>query len=57
VRAQARDVGTDVAAVELVGLVPAAEARRWSAGFVAWSGLAGAATIEARLAARARAAD
>jgi glutamate formiminotransferase len=38
-----------VTAVELVGLLPAAELDRCSAGFLAWSGLAADRTIEARL--------
>jgi glutamate formiminotransferase len=50
VRTLAEEAGATVA-VELVGLVPAAEAARWTEGFRTWSGLdAGAVTIEARLA-------
>jgi glutamate formiminotransferase len=48
--AQAR--GDDVAEVELVGLVPAAEVARSSAEFRSWVGLDAARTIEGRLAAR-----
>jgi len=54
VRDHAGDAGAAVTAVELVGLVPAAEERRWSAGFRAWTGLGPGVTIEARLAARRR---
>ena len=36
--------------VEVVGLVPATEAARWSEPFRAWSGLGDDLTIEARLA-------
>jgi glutamate formiminotransferase len=49
VRALARRSGTDVSAVELVGLAPASELARCSAAFLAWSGLDERQTIEARL--------
>ena len=50
VRALADEAGATVT-VELVGLVPAAEAARWTEGFRTWSNLdAGDVTIEARLA-------
>ncbi|HEX4778468.1 MAG TPA: glutamate formimidoyltransferase [Acidimicrobiia bacterium] len=42
--------GSDVARVELVGLVPAAEVARWSDEFRAWSAISDGQTIEARLA-------
>jgi glutamate formiminotransferase len=50
VRRLAEEHGGEVAAVELVGLVPAAELERCSGDFVAWSGLSADRTIEARLA-------
>jgi glutamate formiminotransferase / 5-formyltetrahydrofolate cyclo-ligase len=50
VRDHARAAGNDVARVELVGLVPAAELARCSPGFLAWAGLGADQTIEARLA-------
>ncbi|HLM16431.1 MAG TPA: glutamate formiminotransferase [Acidimicrobiia bacterium] len=53
VDALARDAGTAVARVELVGLVPAAELARSDDEFRAWSGLGHDDTIEGRLAARA----
>lgn len=46
---QARRRGSAVVAVELVGLLPAAELARCSAGFLAWAGLGPDHTIEARL--------
>jgi glutamate formiminotransferase len=49
VRALARHHDTDVIAVELVGLLPASELGRCSAGFLAWSELDDSQTIEARL--------
>lgn len=49
VRRLARAEGADVAAVELVGLVPAAELARCSPDFLRWSGLGADQTIEARL--------
>jgi glutamate formiminotransferase len=49
VRRAARRLGTDVAAVELVGLLPAAELERCSGEFLAWSGLSPDQTIEIRL--------
>lgn len=55
VRELAREAGADVARVELVGLMPAAELERCSAEFVAWSGLGPDQTIEARLSGSARA--
>jgi len=52
VRANVEAAGGAVEQVELVGLVPAAELERCSAGFLDWAGLTADATIEARLAAR-----
>jgi glutamate formiminotransferase len=49
VRALARAAGTEVADVELVGLVPAAELERCSAEFLRWSGIDSSVSIEARL--------
>ncbi|MFN8035121.1 MAG: glutamate formiminotransferase [Acidimicrobiia bacterium] len=49
VRELARAEGADVA-VEVVGLLPAAELDRCSAGFLSWCGVTRAKTIEARLA-------
>jgi len=49
VRVEARKEHTDVAAVELVGLVPRAELERCTDQFLAWSGLDATSTIEARL--------
>jgi glutamate formiminotransferase / 5-formyltetrahydrofolate cyclo-ligase len=49
VRRLARDRGTAVAAVELVGLLPGAELARCSAEFLRWSGLGPEHTIEGRL--------
>jgi glutamate formiminotransferase len=49
VRDAAQAAGTEVARVELVGLVPARELERCRPEFLAWSGLTAAATIEARL--------
>lgn len=49
VRRALRDRGNDVAEVELVGLVPAAELTRCSDAFRTWAGLDEAVTIEARL--------
>jgi glutamate formiminotransferase / 5-formyltetrahydrofolate cyclo-ligase len=49
VRELARDAGTDVEAVELVGLVPRRVMERCSEAFLAWSALDPLATIEARL--------
>jgi glutamate formiminotransferase len=49
VRDQARRRGSDVAAVELVGLLPAAELARCSHEFLSWAGLGPDHTIEARL--------
>jgi glutamate formiminotransferase len=51
VRRAAEAAGATVVAVELVGLVPAAEYERWSDGFRAWTGLTADVTIGARLAA------
>jgi glutamate formiminotransferase len=51
-RDAAAAAGARVVRVELVGLVPAAEAARWSREFVAWSGLGPDVTVEGRLAAR-----
>jgi glutamate formiminotransferase len=50
VRELARAAGTDVARVELVGLVPAAELARCDPAFLAWSGIGNDQTIECRLA-------
>jgi glutamate formiminotransferase len=55
VDALARDAGTSVSRVELVGLVPAAERARCDVAFLDWSGIGPDDTIEARLQARARA--
>jgi glutamate formiminotransferase len=52
VRRLAYEGGADVARVELVGLVPAAELERCSPEFRAWSGVGPDQTIESRLAAR-----
>ena len=52
VRACARTSGADVVAVELVGLLPAAELARSSSDFLAWAAIGPGQTIEARLAAR-----
>jgi glutamate formiminotransferase len=49
VRRLALDRGTGVSAVELVGLLPAAELARCSAEFLGWSGLGPHDTIESRL--------
>jgi glutamate formiminotransferase len=49
VRKEARRRGCDVVAVELVGLLPAAELARCSSGFLSWAGLGADDTIEARL--------
>lgn len=51
VRREAEGLGRSVAAVELVGLLPAAELERCNGEFLAWSGLSSERTIEARLAA------
>ncbi len=49
-RAGARAAGTEVARVELVGLVPAAELARCDAEFLEWAGLGAEQTLEHRLA-------
>jgi glutamate formiminotransferase len=49
VRREAGRRGRSVTAVELVGLLPAAELERCSGEFLAWSGLSADRTIEARL--------
>jgi glutamate formiminotransferase len=49
VRTLARARGSDVARVELVGLIPASELARCDDGFREWSGLGADHTIEARL--------
>jgi glutamate formiminotransferase len=49
VRRAAAEHGTEVTAVELVGLLPAAELERCSGEFLAWSRLGPDLTIEARL--------
>jgi glutamate formiminotransferase len=50
VRDRARAAANDVARVELVGLLPAAELARCDPAFLAWAGLGPDQTIEARLA-------
>ncbi len=50
VRDRAQAAGAEIARVELVGLLPAAELARCRADFLAWSGLSAAQTIESRLA-------
>ncbi len=50
VRRLARKDGWGVTRVEIVGLVPGAEARRWTDGFRAWSELGDDLAIEGRLA-------
>jgi glutamate formiminotransferase len=52
VDALAREAGTAVARIELVGLVPAAELARCDRDFRTWSGIGPEDTIEGRLAAR-----
>jgi glutamate formiminotransferase / 5-formyltetrahydrofolate cyclo-ligase len=52
VDALARDAGTSVARVELVGLLPAGELARCDDDFRAWSGIGPDDTIEGRLATR-----
>ena len=49
VKERVRARGADVVAVELVGLVPEAEAASWSAEFRGWRGVDAGKTIEARL--------
>ena len=49
VRELGRREQTDVASVELVGLVPRREAERWSPAFRAWSGLDDGVAVEARV--------
>lgn len=49
VRREAGLRGTEVATVELVGLLPAAELERCSPEFLRWSGLSAGSTIEARI--------
>jgi glutamate formiminotransferase len=49
VRELARREHTDVASVELVGLVPRADLDRCSGEFLAWAGIDASATIEARV--------
>jgi glutamate formiminotransferase / 5-formyltetrahydrofolate cyclo-ligase len=49
VRELAKELGTDVAAVELVGLVPGREIDRCDDDFLAWSGLDATCAIEARV--------
>jgi glutamate formiminotransferase / 5-formyltetrahydrofolate cyclo-ligase len=56
VRRAATKRGSDVTAVELVGLLPAAELERCSGEFLAWSGLSDDRTIESRLRAAERSA-
>lgn len=57
VRDRARAAGAEVARVELVGLIPAAELRRCSAPFLAWTGIDDRRTVEARLVAVAGGAE
>jgi len=49
VRFLARRFGTEVAALELVGLLPRAEFERCSEAFLAWAGIDRSATVEARV--------
>ncbi len=49
VRERAKEIGTDVADVELVGLVPRRELDRCSDDFLVWSGIDATSTIEARI--------
>jgi glutamate formiminotransferase len=49
VRSLAQSLGTDVAAVELVGLLPRRQLDRCTDDFLVWSGLDATATIEARV--------
>jgi glutamate formiminotransferase / 5-formyltetrahydrofolate cyclo-ligase len=49
VRVLAREQGSDVARVELVGLIPASELARCDQAFLEWSGISPEQTIEARL--------
>jgi glutamate formiminotransferase len=49
VRREAERHGRSVTAVELVGLLPAAELARCSKGFLTWAGLSADQTIEARV--------
>jgi glutamate formiminotransferase len=56
VRRAAAKRGSEVTAVELVGLLPAAELERCSGEFLAWSGLSPELTIEARVGAARRSA-
>jgi glutamate formiminotransferase len=49
VRDLAKQIGTDVADVELVGLVPRRELDRCSDDFLVWSGIDATSTIEARI--------
>jgi glutamate formiminotransferase len=49
VRGLANRMGTDVAAVEIVGLIPRRELDRCSDDFLQWSGIDATSTIEARI--------
>jgi glutamate formiminotransferase len=49
VRREAERNGREVTAVELVGLLPAAELERSSPEFLRWSGLDAGSTIEGRI--------
>jgi hypothetical protein len=49
VRGLARRAAVDIASVELVGLVPAAELARCDPDFLEWSAIRPEQTIEARL--------
>ncbi len=49
VRREAERHGRNVTAVELVGLLPAAELARYSGKFLTWAGLTPDRTIEGRL--------
>jgi glutamate formiminotransferase len=53
VRDHAAAAGIDIARLELVGLMPAAELERCSDEFRAWSGISASSTIEARVVAAA----
>ena len=57
VDALARDAGTSVARVELVGLLPAAELARCDEEFRAWSGIGPEQTLESRIEGRPTARD
>ncbi len=54
VREQCRRESTDIAAIEVVGLVPRRELDRCSDEFLAWAGIDAGAAIETRLGAGPR---